>query len=292
MIDQWKKQIGEDLKHHLSQLSADFRETLEYAVMPPGKLFRPLLVYSLAKDLGEVSQDHRLLACAIEFHHAYTLVHDDLPAMDDDNERRGKPSTHIKFNEWKAILAGDALLVESFNLLGKMQSNELRAILKLFGQHTGANGLILGQVIDMSAESETLEQIYRIHQLKTASLMQLALEGAAILSERSDIKDDMNKIGFLIGINFQLIDDLCELSETISGHELKANPFVNFGAKELMAKVEAQHKELHSLIKSYQLTHLEEYLKSYESKMRSFLDENHQMVTKQSALDKAAWSFL
>ncbi|HLT22262.1 MAG TPA: polyprenyl synthetase family protein, partial [Bacteriovoracaceae bacterium] len=83
---------------------------LDYAVLPAGKLFRPKLVEAIALDLGlQITQDHLHLATAVEIHHAYTLVHDDLPAMDDDQYRRGKLSTHAAFNEWKAILAGDAL---------------------------------------------------------------------------------------------------------------------------------------------------------------------------------------
>src|SRR5690606_35073769 len=112
---------------------------LDYAVLPAGKLFRPKLVEAIALDLGpQITQDHLHLATAVEIHHAYTLVHDDLPAMDDDQYRRGKLSTHAAFNEWKAILAGDALLIHSFNELNKIKNENHRFLLRFFSWATGA----------------------------------------------------------------------------------------------------------------------------------------------------------
>lgn len=143
--------INEDLKKaiHSSVHATHLAEIMDYAVLPAGKLFRPKLVEALSLDLsGTFTQDARHLGSAIELHHAYTLVHDDLPAMDNDLIRRGKPSTHAKFGEWKAILTGDALLISSFEELMKITHSELRSIHKLFSWSTGARGLILGQFLE------------------------------------------------------------------------------------------------------------------------------------------------
>ncbi|MEX0798701.1 MAG: polyprenyl synthetase family protein, partial [Bacteriovoracaceae bacterium] len=118
-------------------------QILEYAMFPAGKLFRPKLVLALAQDLGEALEDHYLLSAAIEAHHAYSLVHDDLPCMDDDNVRRGRPSVHKQFGEWQALLAGDGLINLSYQLLSEMSSPEAARIIRNFAQMMGAKGLIL-----------------------------------------------------------------------------------------------------------------------------------------------------
>ena len=125
--------ITDDIKRALKspKVNEAFFDVLDWATLPAGKLFRPRLVLALAQDNdGEIDINHRHLAVAIELHHAYTLVHDDLPAMDNDLIRRGKASTHAQFGEWKAILAGDALLIQSFYELGQIKSDSLPELLK------------------------------------------------------------------------------------------------------------------------------------------------------------------
>ena len=122
---------------------------LEYIMFPAGKLFRPKLALAMAQDLGELNEDHYLLSCAIEAHHAYSLVHDDLPCMDDDDERRGRPAAHIKFGEWKALLAGDSLINLSYQFLAQMSSDKGKELILDFSKMMGAQGLILGQFLDL-----------------------------------------------------------------------------------------------------------------------------------------------
>ena len=168
-----------------------FKEVYEWSLYPPGKLFRPLL--ALASHLDSCSElsleslthsDNIAYFCsAVEIHHTYTLIHDDLPAMDDDCERRGRPSSHIKFNEWKAILAGDGLLNASYQLLSKISHQELRNLLKVFSWALGPKGLIQGQVLDLSGEMKnSFQNIVHTHKLKTSRLIQVSLLGGHFLS--------------------------------------------------------------------------------------------------------------
>ena len=211
-----------------TSFTGELSTIMDYAVLPAGKLFRPRLVLALSHDL-KIPEDKVIhLAAAIEIHHAYTLVHDDLPAMDNDSMRRGKPSTHAQFGEWKAILAGDALLISSLHEVQKTNNENVQ---KLFTWATGARGLILGQFLDLSALGElTLQEIIRIHELKTSRLIQVATVGTYFLSaQKKSLKETMTfmRLGRDIGVSFQLLDDLDDLnSKELSSHEKTINPFL------------------------------------------------------------------
>ncbi len=210
----------------------DLLEVMEYAVLPAGKLFRPRLVEALALDLTQsVTQDHLHLASALELHHAYTLVHDDLPSMDNDLVRRGKPATHVHFGEWKAILGGDALLIASFGELAKLRHENFCYINCLFSWATGAKGLVEGQFRDLAADgSLTFKEVVRIHELKTGRLIQVATLGTYFLTKAPALRGttEFLRLGREIGVTFQLLDDLTELAhENVSDHEKKINPFIN-----------------------------------------------------------------
>jgi geranylgeranyl diphosphate synthase, type II len=208
------------------------RQVLDYAVRPPGKLFRPRLLEALCADLGHLNHENILfLGQALELHHAYTLVHDDLPCMDNDVERRGKPTAHIQYGEWKALLAGDSLLILSFQLLNKVRSPQEQYLRKFFTWATGPKGLILGQWLDLDHQKIAhFQQILRIHELKTARLMQVASLGAYYLSTTTLLLREMKtflRLGSDIGICFQLLDDLDDLNtEQLSDHENNINPFL------------------------------------------------------------------
>lgn len=241
-------------------------EVMDYAVFPPGKMFRPKLVQALSLDLGTNTQDHLHLGSAIELHHAYTLVHDDLPAMDDDAVRRGKPSTHVAYGEWRAILAGDGLLIASFNELSKVQSTHLKELLTLFAWATGPKGLIKGQYLDLSAEGKAnFEETVRIHELKTGRLIQVATLGSYLLSTQKptlNSKIEFMRIGREIGVSFQLLDDLSELTESVSAHEKEINPFLASPA-EALRELENSLDRLHAIITKRKLAHLEKMLDDY-----------------------------
>ena len=204
----------------------------DYAVRPPGKLFRPLFLTALAQDLGaKDAHDVLTLGCALEIHHAYSLVHDDMPCMDNDLVRRGRPATHVAFGEWKALLTGDSLMLISYAELENLKSPAASFIRRFFHWATGPKGLILGQWIDLGHEgAQVAARLMRMHELKTARLMQIATTGALALANPkfgySDVKKYL-RLGACVGLAFQLLDDLDDLSTTeLSAHERAVNPFM------------------------------------------------------------------
>lgn len=265
-----------------SVLHADLHKVMDYAVFPPGKMFRPRLVEALALDLGGMTPDHYHLASAIELHHAYTLVHDDLPAMDNDLMRRGKPSTHAAFGEWKAVLAGDALLIASFRELQLITHGHASALGRLFSWATGAKGLILGQYLDLANQGKgSLADIVRIHELKTARLIQVATLGAYYLkAPRLQLRSciDFLRLGREIGVSFQLLDDLSELTEKeVTAHEREINPFLATPDAALAALSSSIHR-LNGLVKKHRLTHLEAMLSDYFKKSQDVLVKNQKVL--------------
>lgn len=266
--------ITSNLTRHLRQCGYQnhFSEVLNYAVMPPGKLFRPTLVHMTAKDLGITeSENLALIASAIEVHHAYTLIHDDLPCMDDDDIRRGKPSTHKKYGEDLGVLAGDALNNMSFQLLSKIDHPNLRKILQFFTWATGAKGLIQGQVWDLDESEKSFEQILRIHELKTARLIQSSLILPALLGNSSNM--DLKKLfqlGKAAGITFQLIDDFNErIEKADDSHEKLINPFLNGNEEVAKMTLDNEIKNISLLSNELNLKAVAEYLLSYVSKSQS-----------------------
>jgi geranylgeranyl pyrophosphate synthase len=235
------QRLENNLKSHLKNLSPrhNFAQVYEYAVFPPGKLFRPLLTIAVAQDLKlgaskeelvNNKSDYAYFASFLELHHAYTLAHDDLPAMDNDNQRRGKDSLHIKFNEWQALLAGDGLLNASYALLGQIKSKHLGLLLRYCSLCLGPRGLIQGQYLDLSGEIKNgIDEVIETHFLKTARLIQCALTGPIIISNAKNKFKNFkryHRLGRALGISFQLLDDLAELSQkNISIHEKDINPW-------------------------------------------------------------------
>jgi geranylgeranyl pyrophosphate synthase len=257
---------------------------MDYAVLPAGKLFRPRLVEALALDLTKtLSKDHLHLASAIELHHAYTLVHDDLPSMDNDLLRRGKPSTHAHFGEWKAILAGDALLIASFNELANISHKNFQSILKLMTWTTGAKGLIEGQFRDLGADSD----IIRIHELKTGRLIQLATLGTYLLMDEQTLQGKMAflRLGREIGLTFQLLDDLNELAdETLSPHEKVINPFIN-KTEDAFVALKLSHSRITSITAKHGLNLVQTMLVDYFSANKENLIKNFMLIERHIGRD-------
>lgn len=292
--NEWKQETEKGLDRLIDEcvLDSGMRERMKYSLLPPGKLFRPFLVYQLAHDLGGVSLNHLIFGCSLEMHHCYTLIHDDLPSMDDDDMRRGKPSAHIKYSEWEAILTGDSLLGLSFQLLSKLETNHLSTLLDLYGQKTGAQGLVLGQIIDMKAKSKSLGDVLRIHELKTAALMQLALMGGAILSERSEIVKRLETLGYKLGVNFQLLDDLCELRDEVQGHEKEANPFLHFNVSEIFSIIKENSISMRRTCEDSQLVHLNQFIQSFEASVYAKISESDAEISKKIDFNLNDWTFL
>jgi len=281
-FENWRQEINTYLIQTLEDKlpSHEFNEVIRYSVLPAGKLFRPLLVYSLAKDLGEINFNHKIFATSLELHHTYTLIHDDLPAMDDDDERRGRPSCHVKYNEWKAILAGDGLLNLSYGILGDMNSTQLPDLIRLYAEYMGPKGLILGQVKDLGHENKSLKDIIQIHELKTARLIQLAFLGCNLLSQSPLSTTICQQLGYALGVNFQLLDDLCELTEPLNTHEKEINPFLHFDQNELFSIIQKNTDLMRTVMKQHQLNCLKEYTNTYLQKMNKIISDGHQTIIK------------
>lgn len=185
-------------------------EAMHYAATGPGKRLRPALLLAAAEACGGSREAALPAAAAIEMLHAYTLVHDDLPAMDDDDERRGRPTVHIAFGEAIAILAGDGLLTAAFGTLASLGERAGDAVAVL-AQRAGVAELLGGQAIDLSTPREqltTLAAIERLHAAKTGALFAAAAELGAI-SAGADAKTraSLARYGMAIGIAFQHADD-------------------------------------------------------------------------------------
>ncbi len=267
-------------------------KVMDYAVFPAGKLFRPKLVEALALDLNKmVTQDHYHLGAAIEIHHAYTLVHDDLPSMDNDLLRRGKSSTHAHFGEWKAILAGDALLIASFGELTKIKHPRFREINKLMSWTTGAKGLIEGQFRDLEANGDMdIANVIRIHELKTGRLIQLATLGTYLLSEENTLKGKIEflRLGRQIGVSFQLLDDLSDLlDKDISDHEKAINPFIR-SEESALNELRHSHSKLSELLIKHKLFHTNKMIQEYFKANQENLSKNFSSIEANIAGDPSS----
>ncbi len=252
-----------------------------YSVFPTGKLFRPQLVWSTSIDFnkkltqGDVRSAQNYFSAAVEFHHVYTLIHDDLPCMDDDNLRRGKNSCHIEFNEWIALLTGDGLLNLSYHLLSRINSPYLSDIIRFFSWALGPKGLIFGQYLDLSWNDKCdFETLLRVHELKTARLIQVSLIGSYLISKKDIEKKELKylfKLGSYIGISFQLLDDLSELGpEELTAHEIQINPWPKNFSKCFDA-LEKRLLKSQVIIKKLELNSLSKVLENYFLKMEEII---------------------
>lgn len=191
--------------------NADLREGARYALFPGGKRLRPLLMLATLADLGA---DYRLglyPAFGLEMIHTYSLIHDDLPPMDDDDHRRGKPSLHRAFGEALAILVGDALLTDAFLMFSKAPLSPERIVLlvELAARAAGSGGMVRGQVLDLKNGDRCLGALEEIILGKTAALFRLALVGAGIIAGREEL-DDLAELAHWFGLAFQIKDDIAD----------------------------------------------------------------------------------
>ncbi len=196
------------------------RDAMRYSVLNGGKRFRPFLVLECASLFGISNHDALPVAAALECVHCYSLVHDDLPAMDDDDLRRGKPTVHIAFDEATAILAGDGLLTLSFEILSQDSTHtdpmiRTRLILEL-AKASGWQGMVAGQTLDLAAEDKTDLSFYdvqKIQSLKTGALIQYACQAGAILAKANDQEiNALKSYGHFLGRAFQVADDLLDVN--------------------------------------------------------------------------------
>lgn len=192
-------------------------DAMEYALMAGGKRIRPFLVMESARIFGVGESSAVRVAAAVECAHTYSLIHDDLPCMDDDDMRRGQPSVHKKFDEATAVLAGDALLTLAFEILSdeKTHSNaQVRCeLISLMAKALGVNGMVGGQMFDLLAENQELDKIRitRLQRMKTGALIVFSGEAGAILGKAENRRRHAIK-GYAhdVGLAFQIIDDLLD----------------------------------------------------------------------------------
>jgi geranylgeranyl diphosphate synthase type II len=214
--------VNSALKRFLPKDNSIVSQGMRYSVLAGGKRLRPIFVILTAELFGGKSKDVMPAACAVEYLHTYSLVHDDLPVMDNDNLRRGMPTNHKKFGEAAAILCGDALLTESFNLITKSKSSEknINEAIKILATYSGHKGMIAGQAEDTletkkwNEKNKTLlEQKLKFIQIqKTASLIVASLKMGAVLTgaDKKSLKA-LDIYGTNIGIAFQITDDILDV---------------------------------------------------------------------------------
>lgn len=191
-------------------------KAMKYSLSNGGKRLRPVLCLEFARACGADRFDALDFACAVEYIHTYSLIHDDLPCMDDDDMRRGKPSCHKEFGEATALLAGDALLTHAFQILAGAELDDKKIALAcgLLAQNAGVQGMVGGQVIDLKYESETpdLQQLLSVHRLKTGALISAACLLGCIAAGADDEKiAAASAFAYDLGVAFQIKDDILDV---------------------------------------------------------------------------------
>ena len=261
-----QRQLIEDaFDTYIPKVSGDFGEhikAMRYSLEAGGKRVRPILCLAAAEAVSEdvAHEDIFPVACALECIHTYSLIHDDLPAMDDDALRRGKPTNHVLFGEAAAILAGDGLLTWAFDLLGDEQYGSLAAhkrlrISHLIARAAGSFGMVGGQALDIASEKTTFpfSTLQTIHRNKTGALITASVLAGAVAAG-ADTKQEtaLTQYGNAIGLAFQIVDDLLNVTATTeqlgkaagSDEELgKATYPAYFGIEETRKRAKAAVEE-------------------------------------------------
>lgn len=201
-----------------NQVDDNLFESMKYSLTSKGKRIRPIIMMAFYELCGGKSPEILKFALAIEMIHTYSLIHDDLPAMDNDTMRRGKPCNHVKFGEDIALLAGDALLTNAFELISSVNESEIESskIVKAIGilsQRAGAFGMVSGQAMDLQQDISKIskDDILKIYNLKTANLISASAEMGAVAADTNDAYLSAAKnYGKNVGLCFQIIDDILD----------------------------------------------------------------------------------
>ncbi len=226
-----------DLVPSVSSKPKSIHEAMRYSLFAGGKRIRPILALAAAEMLGGDEAVVVEPACALELIHTYSLIHDDLPALDNDDLRRGKPTCHIKFGEAIAILAGDALFTHAFRILAlypklpEYNTAKIKVI-ELVADAAGTSGMVGGQVADLEAENRTIskEELQSVHDRKTGALITVSLMLGAILSGADDEElHILERVGQLMGTLFQVVDDILDVegSTAVLGKTVGADATLN-----------------------------------------------------------------
>ena len=216
-----KELIEKTIDSYLGEFSYPhvISEGMRYAVLNGGKRIRPVLILMTLDILGKDETLGLPSGAALEMIHSYSLVHDDLPALDNDDYRRGKLTTHKKFGEAEGILIGDSLLTHAFNVLtekneGVISDKKIVEIVKLTSSYAGINGMIGGQTVDVESEGKKvdMETLKYIHKNKTGKLLRLPIEIGCVIGDASkEIREKLEEYADLIGLAFQIKDDILDV---------------------------------------------------------------------------------
>ncbi|WP_449459238.1 polyprenyl synthetase family protein [Streptococcus suis] len=202
------------------QVAERLNQSVLYSLQAGGKRIRPLLLLTILESFGmELKQAHYQVAACVELIHTGSLIHDDLPAMDNDDYRRGRLTNHKVYDEATAILAGDSLFLDSFGFLAQVDlpAETILALVRELSQASGAFGMVAGQVLDMAGEGQnlTLEQLQAIHANKTGKLLTFPFVAAGLIAGQSDVViNHLRQAGQLIGLAFQVRDDILDVTAT------------------------------------------------------------------------------
>jgi len=229
---------------------------IRHGVLSGGKRLRPFLLIETARIFGKSGPGILRAACALECLHCYSLIHDDLPCMDDDDLRRGQPTVHKAYDEAMAVLAGDALLTLAFDILAQAETvpdPEIRAeLVQMLARAAGHGGMIGGQVLDIAAETTTLleVQILQLQAMKTGALIRFACEAGTVIGQGSnEERERLARFGEIIGQAFQLADDLLDVTSSSDALGKAAGKDSDRGKKTLVDiyGIEGSRKKLQSL---------------------------------------------
>ena len=266
------KEMKEEINQRLLELCQPLKEgkvkdAMIYSLLAPGKRLRPMLFLTVLKSYQLDYRFYMDVACAIEMIHTYSLIHDDLPGMDNDDLRRGRLTCHKQFDEATAILAGDALLNEAVNVIIKTKvPDELKiSLLATLYQASGINGMILGQALDMEYETKlaTRDQLDLIHHHKTGDLISAAMKMGALIANPDDQKTWV-EIGYKFGLAFQIQDDVLDvvgdsslLGKKVGSDQVnhKSTYVTLMGVEQSQMIVEQYFKEAMELIYKLKINH-------------------------------------
>lgn len=238
--------------------SSLLKNAMEYSLLAGGKRIRPFLVYATGQMFNCSLDKLDVVAAAIEIVHTYSLIHDDLPAMDNDDLRRGKPTCHIKFDEATAILAGDALQTYAFSLLANAPNLTAECKIQLVNElafASGAQGMCLGQSLDLQAENKiiSLDDLKQIHQHKTGALIKAAIRLAMFVVGESAIEYEqpLNQYADAIGLAFQIQDDVLDVigDESVMGKHQGADQQLDKNTYTSLLGLEESIQTCHALYK-------------------------------------------
>jgi geranylgeranyl diphosphate synthase type II len=201
-----------------AEQTAGLEEAMRYSLLAGGKRIRPVLALATANAIGRDHAEFLPLAAALELIHTYSLIHDDLPAMDDDDLRRGRPTCHVKFGEDVAILAGDGLYAEAFHLLLSKQKGDPQRLLAAAAElaaATGVDGMVGGQYLDVAGVGDTPEELRQLHALKTGRLIGASVTCVLLLEGMGDDATAVwRRFAAELGVLFQIVDDILDVTGT------------------------------------------------------------------------------